>query len=74
MKVESYFKRIMLPVKVDSLSIDQVYGEFYSNVRSSLEPSSPYNQSPYELLCISKVAYSSSSLVHGCIQSCIQLG
>jgi hypothetical protein len=54
----------MLPIKVASLSFDQVYCEFYSNVRSSLEPSAPYNQSPYEILCISKVASSSSSLVH----------
>jgi hypothetical protein len=49
---------------VASLSIDQVYCEFYSNVRSSLEPSAHYNQSPYEILCISKVASSSSSLVY----------
>ena len=43
-------------------------------VWSSLEPSARYNQSPYEILCISqKYPSSSSSLVHGCIQSCIQL-
>jgi hypothetical protein len=64
----------MLPVKVVSLSIDQVYCDFYSNVRSFLEPCAPYNKSPYEILCISKVASSSSSLVHGCILSCIQIG
>jgi hypothetical protein len=43
---------------------------YCSNVQSSLEPSAPYNQSPYEILWISKIASSSSSLVYGCIWLC----